>query len=50
MARAALKKLLETNKLLFNYKIFCAFDIKILLQLFLYFAKLSKILQEETVA
>ena len=43
MAPAALKKLPETNKLLFNYKIFCAFDIKIFLQLFLYFAKLVKI-------
>jgi len=50
MAPAALKKLLVTNKLLFNYNIFCAFDAKIFLQLFSYFAKLTKILQEETIA
>ncbi len=46
----SVKKLPETNRLLFNYKIFCAFDVKIFLQLFLYFAKLTKISQEETIA
>jgi len=50
MAPAALKKLPETNELLFNYNIFCALDAKIFLQLFLYFAKLIEILQEETIA
>jgi len=50
MVSQTLTKLPETNKLLFSYKIFCAFGIKIFLQLFLYFAKIKKILQEETIA